>query len=235
MSKNTFNVNSIVIAGGKCGSSTLCNTLNNNNINSLKIHSRGDYKKQFNYDGIFETIELSSKNKKLYLIDSYRTPIERKISSFFENINKYVPNFRNKTIDELINIFNQNFLRKIENYHFINNIFNYYNIEPFNSFDFNKRYVIKEVDNKVFIKILFKDIKNWNKILSSIFNKNIIIHNNNISNTKAYFNIYNEFKNKYIVPKEYLENELINDKEFLIYNTIEEQEIYINEWLKKSC
>ena len=93
---------------------------------------------------------------------------------------------------------------------------------------------MKEVDNKVFIKILFKDIKNWDKILSSVFNKNIIIHNDNISNTKSYFHIYNEFKKKYKVTKEYLDNDLINDKEFLIYNTKEEQEKYINEWVKKS-
>ena len=31
-----------------------------------------------------------------------------------------------------------------------------------------------EKDNIKFIKILFNDIKNWNNILSKIFNKNII-------------------------------------------------------------
>ena len=37
-----------------------------------------------------------------------------------------------------------------------------------------------------------------------------------------------------MVPKSYLENILINDIEFKIYNNKEEQEKYIEKWLEKS-
>jgi hypothetical protein len=175
-------------------------------------------------------------NKNIYIIDSYRNPIERKISSFFENINIYLPNYYKLSVEEIIKFFDDNnFIYNLEEYHSINEILDHYNIPRFTNYDFYKKYNIYKKDNIIFIKIRFNDIKNWNIILSKIFNKNIIIQNSNLSINKIYNNIYNQFIEKYKVPKKFLEENLANDIEFKIYNNSHEQEDYFNKWNIKSC
>jgi len=226
------NLECIILCSGKCGSASLEKTMKNNNYRVIRTHGKEDFIGQFKYDGLINSINLSSNNKNLYLIDSYRTPIERKISSFFQNINIHIPNYKSKSVEELINIFNTKYINNLEEYHSINDILDEYNVEHFKNFDFQKGYVIKKKDNLIFIKLLFKDIQNWDGILSEIFGKKINIYKDNLSTNKRYHNIYQQFKRKYKVPKTYIDNILKNDKEFKIYNTEKEQELYINNWLK---
>ena len=82
--------------------------------------------------------------------------------------------------------------------------------------------------------MLFKDIKIWDKILSEIFKKPIHLVGENISINKDYGSLYQEFKNNYLLPKDFLIDLQNNDPEFKIYNTVEEQEKYIKYWLEKS-
>lgn len=229
---NPEEVDVICLTGGKCGSTTLLHTFNKNGYKSVKIHNVYDYKLQFGDDKFIDFINKCSSNKKLYLIDSYRTPMERKISSFFQHIERDVPDYKNKTCKELIDFFNTNYLARLEEYHSINPIMKEYGVELFDSFDFKKRYVIKEKGNLVFVKILFSDINEWGSILSSIFNKNIVLHSSNLSSKKDYYSIYNEFKNKYTTLKSYIDNILKNDREFKIFNTPEQQDMYIKKWEK---
>ena len=229
------NINIFVYCGGKCGSSTLYTTFKRNNFNPIKIHYNKNYQIVFKKeDTIFDLINYSSKDKIVYIIDSYRTPIERKISSFFENISVHLPNYNDLSVDEIVIFFNNNFINHMEEYHSINEVLNHYNIPLWKSFDFENRYNILKKDNMVFIKILFKDIQNWNKILSNIFNKEIIIYENNLTSTKSINNLYLKFKENYKVPVSYIENILKNDEQFKIFNTPDEQIEYINTWLKKS-
>ena len=84
----------------------------------IKIHSKHDfentikydYKKYHIYNNIHDLIKVSSKNKKLYFIDSYRLPIDRKISSFFQNIHKNIPDYNTKSVKDIIKIFNEKYL-----------------------------------------------------------------------------------------------------------------------------
>ena len=225
----------LVACGGKCGSSTLRETFLNNNLRSIKIHYKKDFEHQFKYDGLIDLIERSSKNKKLLIIDAYRNPIERKISSFFEHVGKHVSNYKEiNNIQTLINIFNNKYLNDIEEYHSINLIMDEYNIKHFENFDFKNRFIMKEHNNLVFIKILYSDIKRWDTILSYIFEKNIIMKNSNLTDNKPIYNLYNEFKKKYKVPINYINNILINDENLKIYNTQKERKEYINYWKHRS-
>jgi hypothetical protein len=228
--------NVFVYCGGKCGSMTLVNTLNKNGYKSLHLHSNYEYNKNIqNKPSIFDVIDESCRvHKNVYIIDSYRTPIERKISSFFQNIDKSHPNYNNMTIQEIIDSFNDTFVYKLEEYHSINHPLTHYNIPLFTSFNFKKHYNIKKVNNKIFIKILFKDITNWDKYLSEIFNKPITIYSDNLTEDKDTIDIYKAFKKQYKVPKKYIDNLLSKDKEFKIYNTPADQEEYIKMWLEKS-
>ena len=201
MNHNLLDV--LVISGGKCGSTTLKNTFIKNGYKCDKYHSNADFKKR-NKGNIFNFIKKISTHNKIIIIDSYRLPIERKISSFFENLHNYLGKYENLSIQYLTNYFNQNCIMNIEEYHSINCILDYFKLPRFKSFDFKKRYNIYEKDNKILIKILFRDIENWDKILSEIFNKEIVIKSANVSKNKEYYDLYKKFIEKYKVPKDTL-------------------------------
>lgn len=230
-----------IFCGGKCGGTTLAETFDKNKYKTTHLHSlncKGMYNSNIDTSNKMNVLNIINNSSKkydtIYIIDSYRTPIERKISSFFQNISLHLPNYNDLSVDELIEYFNANLLYNLEEYHSINQILNCYNMTKFNSFDFQKRYNIVKKNNIVFIKILFNDIKIWNKILSEIFEKNIILHKANLTTNKKTHKLYENFKSKYKVPKKYINEKLLNDEEFKIFNTKEEQEKYIKKWLAKS-
>jgi hypothetical protein len=235
---NTDKINIFLYCSGKSGSSTLYNTFKNNKYKCIHIHSNEHYLQNYKdikkYKSIFELIiNNSNLHKNIFIIDCYRNPIERKISSFFQNLSEFIPNYKDVDIFFLIDKFNKIYLKYLEGYQSINEIMKYFNIDIFDSFNFDKKYNLLEYKNIKFIKLRFNDISIWNKILSNIFNKNIIIYNENLSKNKNYINIYKDFKNNYKVPKEYLEI-IKNNKDFKIYNTQIEQDEYIKYWDSKS-
>ena len=76
-----------VYCGGKSGSKTLWKSL----PNSLHVHSNADFQlTRLDEDEreltIFDVIKYNMETKKrILIIDSYRSPIERKISAFFHH------------------------------------------------------------------------------------------------------------------------------------------------------
>lgn len=232
-----------IYSNPKTGSQTLLETFEKNNYITRHLHSSnrflnnppvcGFYWTNFlkEKNTIFEWMDFSlTKYNKIYIIDSYRNPIERLISHFFQSEIQKIKNYKNKNIEELIKYFNENLLWKLCKVNGLEEPFYHYNIENFTEFNFKKKYNLKEVDDKVFVKLRFKDINDWNKILSEIFNKDITIYNRNLTQDKDINNLYINFKAKYKVPIKYLIS-IINDKEFNIYNTTEEKLDYIIYWL----
>ena len=232
---NLKNIDIFVVGGGKCGSTTLYETFNNVGYSTIKCHNQQDFKNQFSYDGLFKSIQDSSLNKKIYIIDSYRTPIERKISSFFQHITKSNKNYAEENIFDLIDYFNKNKLKTIEEYHGILDIFDYFKISYFNKNNLvDNKYYYKEVNNFIFKKLLFKNISNWGDILSIIFNKEIKIIKSNITENKNNVKeIYKKFKENYVAPPLYI-NELKNDEQFNFFlDETEKQEYFKNHFYDK--
>lgn len=229
--KKLDDINVICITGGKCGSTTLRETFSNNGFKTIKCHNKHCFNKQFGYDGLIDLIDRSSLNKKVYLIDSYRRPIERKISSFFENIRFNVPDYQDKNFEELNEIFINRYMKQIEEYESINDIMLHYGVELFSTFDFEKGYIKKEKDNIVFIKILYSDIQEWGKILSNIFNREIVVKSRNVTCNKEYSDKYEEFKREFKLPISYI-NEIKNKDSFKVFNTQEQQNVYIDKWMQ---
>ena len=229
------NIDTFVYCGGKCGSKTLSYTLEN----SLHVHSNINFQKTILNEekniSIFDIINYNRSNKKhVYIIDSYRTPIERKISSFFENIRTHLPNYKELSIESIIDHFNSKLLARLEEYHSLDEVFRYFRVDPFTKFNFEKKYITKNYENITFIKIRFQEISEWDSILSKIFNKKIKMVTHNLTETKEIFNLYTEFKKIYKIPKTYIHTQLANDSQFKIYNSPKEQEEYVNKWLLKS-
>lgn len=234
-----------IYCGGKCGSSTLAKTFECNGYNSFVTHDNYFYTKYQRTSNnspltIFNAIEEScNKYDNIYFVDSYRTPIERKISAFFQNIAFFIPDYNELPVQSLINYFNTNVLVSWENQHSIDEILVHFNIPLFKEFDFEKGYNIvnqkcSNGTNKIFIKLLFKDIKSWDKILTEIMGENIIMHNENLSENKSIHKLYTEFIKQYKVPKYYLDNFVICDEHFKIYTSKNEKEKYINHWTNNS-
>ena len=148
------NLDILVYCGGKCGSSTLHSTFKNNGYVSYKVHDSA----YFNYlcntfkkdtdKTIFDVIDFNIQNDTpIYIIDSYRTPIERKMSAFFQNLGKRINNYNQKTTEDIISIFNQSFLYKLEEYHSIDEVMKHYGLPTFTNFDFKNKYNIVKKDN----------------------------------------------------------------------------------------
>ena len=228
----------------KVGSTTL--------VSSLRISLGRDYNVVHIHDdtmlsvltGVNEvTIDdiikfLSKKGKNVYVIDIYRTPVERKMSEFFEKISSYHFNNSEENIskykcDRVSDRFNKVFpyLAKGEHY------FDKYKIQNPVPFDFNKKYTIQKINNTNYIKLRLCDSRLWGSILSEIFNKEIVIINDYQTETKEIGEFYKKFKNEYRLPVNYLD--LIKECKYLnFYYSEQEKNNYFNEWnmkLSESC
>lgn len=235
------NIDVFVYCGGKCGSSTLHNTFEKNGLSSIQLHDQY-YFRNFLYKNpdskltIFDVIDYNKRYKSnIYIIDAYRTPIERKISSFFQNIKKTIPNYMELSVEQLIEIFNTEYIYKLEEYKSIDEVFEYYKLPTFKTFDFNKKYSIFKKDNLTFIKLRFCDIKIWDSILSEIFEINIEMYNKNLTENKNTNQLYVDFKSKYKVPRKYIYRQLMKDVNLKIYNTEIERNEYIAKWKMNMC
>jgi hypothetical protein len=176
---------------------------------------------------------LSNKGKNVFVIDVYRTPIERKMSEFFEKISPYHFNNTEKNISEyslerISNRFNKLFPYLETGDHY----FEQYNIINPISFDFNKKYTIQEINNIKYIKLRLCDSNLWEQILSNIFNIDIIIINDYKTENKEIGDLYKKFKQWYNIPANYFEI-IKNDKYLNFYYNNDEKSQYLNLWLLK--
>lgn len=206
--------------GGKSGSKTLEKTLSQ----YFKcVHTHGNFyfqqrvSKNTNYT-LYDAIKKSMDCfDQVYIIDSYRQPIERAISSCFQTKPK-------TTLDT----FNYNLLIG-ENYSCLEETLFEFGLNPIHKFDFKKKYFLTKYKNVNIIKIRFSDINEWDKILSNIFNMPITMCSDNLSQNKSYYDNYLNVLQNIKIPKHYFRS-LINSREFKIFNTPDEVHNYITKW-----
>jgi hypothetical protein len=174
---------------------------------------------------------LSELGKNVFVIDVYRTPVERKMSEFFEKLSSYhfnntEENISNYNLDRIIDRFN-NIYPHIEN---SDHYFENYNIESPPPFDFDKKYTIQQTKpNLTYVKLRLCDSNNWGTILSTILNQDIVIINDYHTKNKLVGDLYKRFKEKYRLPINYFE-ELKTNKYLNYYYNEEERNHYLNEW-----
>jgi hypothetical protein len=180
-------------------------------------------------------LKIDFKGKNVYVIDVYRTPVERKISEFFEKISPYHFNNTNENISKysikrLYDRFNKIFPH-IENY---DHYFEKYNINQPIPFDFENKYTIQIINNIKYIKLRLCDSYLWSSILSKIFNIDIIIIEDYKTENKPLGELYKTFKDNYKLPCNYIEY-IENNKYLNFYYNEEEKTNYINHWKNKIC
>lgn len=197
--------NIIIYCGGKCGGSSLdISFYNNPKYNSIHIHNNEifkqsqllgiEWKKTNKPKSIFDLIE---KTKPVYIIDCYRNTIDRKISSYFQNLKhnrKYYKVPDNISIQKEVEFFQINIFHQIEDYESISEVMKHYEVEEL---DYKGTHWIFKKNNITFIRLKFNNIKYWNVILSNIMDEKIELKKSNLSSTKEYSDYYQLFKKVY--------------------------------------
>jgi len=178
---------------------------------------------------------LSSNGKNVYVIDVYRTPIERKMSEFFEKISPYhfnntEQNISNYSIQRIANRFNNLFPHLENGDHY----FDKYEIDisTIHPFDFNKKYTLQMINNIKYIKLRLCDSELWATILSNIFQTDIVLIPDYATQDKATGELYKRFKKEYKIPINFIK--IIENDKFLnfYYNELERNN-YINSWKER--
>jgi hypothetical protein len=176
---------------------------------------------------------LSNKGKNVYVIDVYRTPIERKMSEYFEKLSPYhfnnsEDNVSKYSMKRIIDRFNKLFPHLENGDHY----FEQYNIGEPIAFDFDKKYSLQEINNVKYIKLRLCDSELWASILSNILRTDIIIIYDYNTEQKSIGDLYKRFKNEYKLPSNYIE--LIKScKYFNFYYNETERNNYIEMWSQR--
>jgi len=180
--------------------------------------------------------------KNVTVIDIYRTPIEHKISAFFENISYHFNNTEEKInkydVNLLIRRFNQLFphLTNTDYYKVVYNL-------PYTPrfFDFNKKYIMVNMNGIKYIKLRLQDATTeWTSILRSELNLSVFIVKDYATDQKIISDVFNTFKSAYKIPENYLETfssssaNIDNGSSSIdFYLSAAEKDKYINEWNTK--
>jgi len=239
------NVQYLMYTTGKTGGATLYNTLQDDAYSAYHTHSEEYFNivnGQSNFtleDFIDYTIENNlSKGRRTYIIDSYRTPIEHTISAFFQNIHNYLPNYKALNINQIIDKFNHLKFYELGNNPSYFYIFKYLKQSTDIQFDFERGYYHKNIDKDIsLIKLRLNDIDRWGSILSELIGKEIELKSINLAKDKDYNKIYEQFKDSYRIPIEYLNtlknNENIVSNEMRKMLTTLEIDNYLDYWGNK--
>lgn len=223
----------------KVGSTTLVTSLRLSTQNNYIFHIHDEFMLNV-LSGVKDVTinEIIQYNKylgkKVYVIDVYRSPIEHKMSHFFENISNYHFNDRDEnvnkySVEKVIHRFNKLFLHlsKKDYYREVYDI-----PQTDEPFDFSKGYLCQEVNGIIYVKLRLIDSYKWSIMLKEILGEDIFIIKDYETEKKTVKDIYKKFKNEYKIPTQYFET-IENDEQLMYYYSIEERNKYLEQWKQK--
>lgn len=171
--------------------------------------------------------------KTVFVIDIYRTPIERKISEYFEKLSAYhfnnsEENLNKYNVDLIINRFNKLFPYLGNGDHY----FEKFNIPIPEKFNYSKKFSLQLINGVFYLKLRLKDASEWGNILSQILQTKIMMVEDYKTENKKLGDLYKMFLLKYKIPSNYL-NYIESDKYLNYYYSPEEKNEYLEKWNKK--
>jgi hypothetical protein len=175
----------------------------------------------------------SSIGKNVYVIDIYRTPIEQKISQYFEKLatfhfNNSPYSINNYNVNKIIKRFNSLFPHLSNEDHYQN----LYEIPIPENFDYYKKYLLQDIDSIKYIKLRLKDSSEWDRILSNILSTKIVIVNDYQTNNKPIKDMFKKFNEQYEIPENFFKM-IENCPKLKYYYSPEEREEYLSIWNSK--
>lgn len=237
--KNDTNKIIFVYTPPKVGSTTLVTSLRislGKSVSVIHLHDEIMLSVLTGINGIkiVDLIEyVVKKGKQVFIIDIYRTPIERKISDFFykidslhfnnnEDISNYSMNRITKRFNDMFpHLGNEDYLFKL----FPNKR---------RAFNFNTKYLLESFKNATYVKLRLNDVKDWGNILSSLLKEKIVIINDCITENMKLGNLYKTFKSHYKIPINFLED-IKTDIALNFFLNEKEKHTYIQRWnIKKT-
>jgi hypothetical protein len=172
--------------------------------------------------------------KSVYVIDIYRSPIERKISEYFEKLSAYhfnnsEENLNKYNVDLVIKRFNKIFPHLGSGDHY----FEKYNIPIPDKFNHFKKFSLQLINGVYYLKLRLKDVNEWGTILTQILQTKIIIIEDYKTENKKLGDLYKMFLSKYKIPANYLD--VIKDDKYLNYYYSQQEKLqYLNKWAMKT-
>ena len=173
--------------------------------------------------------------KTVIVIDIYRSPIEQKISTFFENIhslhfNSPIEVLNTFEVSRIIKRFNKVFPHLQTNDHYRSK----YNVPFPETFDFEKKYIHAELDGINYFKLRLTDSNEWRTILRNILNVNVDIYiaKDYETSKKPINHIFSLFNQYYEIPANFFKV-IENDDSLKYYYTDYERTQYLNLWRSK--
>jgi hypothetical protein len=239
---NKFPKNKIIFvySAPKVGSTSIVSSLRifgTDKYSVIHIHDEEMLKVLGHINGItINEIILYNKyiGKEVYVIDVYRSPIERKISTYFEKIGAYHfnntdENMNRYNVQKIIDRFNKILPYLANGDHFIDK----YNINIPSQFDYNNKYLLIEENGITYIKLRLKDSGIWGPILTNIFGSRICIVKDYESINKPIKDLYLKFKSIYRIPRNLLDDIMKCKYLKYFYSPLEINE-YFNLWVNMS-
>lgn len=240
LNKSTNNKLVFVYSAPKVGSTSIVSSLRifgSEKLSIIHIHDEEMLKVLAHIQGVtINELILFNKHlgKDVYVINVYRSPIERKISTFFEKIGAY--HFNNEdhkvntyNISKVINRFNNIFPHIGLGDHFLDK----YSIPIPQQFNFASKYILMKNNGVNYITLRLKDSYLWGNILTNIFGFHICMVKDYESSNKPIKDLYTRFKNEYRIPKNLLDD-VMKCKCLNYYYSNDEKQEYYNEWNRKS-
>lgn len=218
---------------GKSGSMTLTESFKALNKRAMHIHGNkalrhhmGPIKYKVN-----DIIDFCSFHKKVYVIDVYRNPIERKISAIFQGFNPVstIAKIQACSNDELIKYVNDNFLQTDEY-----NSFEEWSINMYDyPFDHDTGYKVVTKDNITYILLKFDRINDWENQINSILNTmDFKLVNKNLTKDKIIYPQYEFIKKNWAIPPEFVQYIHTNDRWKRVMQYFMTEDEYINYFKK---
>lgn len=218
----------------KSGSTSLLNSLISRKRDVIRLHNnhsfkwkmrQGGYKKELAYT-INDIINYCSLKNQVFVIDVYRDPLEKNISTIFEKYKKEIALLK---YDQMLDFLDEKFLLELER-----SSFEEWPIDVFSyPFDKEKGYQVIVKNNITYILLKFDRIPEWGTQLGHILNQmDLTLTAHNVTMCKK--NIRDNYKyalENWKIPKEYIAYFLNKDRLKALHHFLTETE-YTNYYRK---
>ena len=173
--------------------------------------------------------------RRVFVIDIYRTPVERKISEFFHEMGEFHFNNTEENIagydmQKIIKRFNDVYPHVSNEDYFKERFDSDFNYEEF---DFKKKYIVVERGGVHYIKLRLKDSKEWGSILSGILGTEITAVYDYETRDKKIGELYKRFMETYRLPFNYFKT-MEACEQLKCYYNFEERYEYLHGWWAKT-
>ena len=231
-----------VFSPAKCGSTSLVSSLRLSCFGKFTvIHIHNDQMLHFiyNVDESIRLLDIIQFNqhigKNVFVFDIFRTPVEQKMSLFFDLLGSYHFN-RNKEamtqldVDIVIHRFNKVYPH-ISYPDYFTNLFP--TIDEFETFDNKNGFLVSDDNYGVkYVKLRISDFSTkWVSILQNLLKTKILLVRDNT--TSQFVDLYKNFKNKYQLPTNFFDD--LKTLPILDFYLTEQEKIdYIAGWEKNT-